>query len=140
MLGFRACQLEQLLLFIKQMLEIIVFNIHKAKMSDVTTCLFWTVSVTSGLASASRCHCLSPPLSLLGPVSIALLWVYWSLDQKLQWILMFYGIMSMPISLAFTNLYSASKVSAVPLLIVLLLYLLVTATMYESFIYVLNTS
>lgn len=139
MLGFRACQVEQFLLFIEQMLEIIVFNIHKAKMSDVT-CLFWTVSVTSGLASASRCHCLSPPLSLLGPVSIALLWADWSLDQKLQWILMFCGIMSMLISLAFTNLYNASKVSAVALLIVLLLYLLVTAAMYESFIYVLNTS
>ena len=53
---------------------------------------------------------------------------------------MFCGIMSMLISLAFTNLYNASKVSAVALLIVLLLYLLVTAAMYESFIYVLNTS
>lgn len=86
-----------------------IFNIHKPKISDVT-CHFWTVPVTSGLASASRRHCLSPPLNLLGPVSTALLWAYWSLVQKLHWMLMFCGITSMLISLAFINLYSASSV------------------------------
>ena len=121
------------------MLEIIAFNIHKAKLSDVT-CHFWSVPVTSGLASASRRHCSSPPLNLLGPVSTALLWAYWSLDQKLQWILMFCGIMSMLISSALINPYSASNVSAVALLMVLLLYLLVTVAVYESFMYALSTS
>lgn len=46
----------------------------------------------------------------------------------------------MLISSAFINPYSASNVSAVALLMVLLLYLLVTVAVYESFMYVLSTS